>query len=33
VTIVLNYATPPNSSNPLKDVEDYITAQGGLIRI
>lgn len=33
VTIVLNYATPPNSANPLKDVEDYITAQGGLIRI
>lgn len=33
VTIVLNYATPPSSSNPLKDVEDYITAQGGLIRI
>lgn len=33
VTIVLNYANPPSSSNPLKDVEDYITAQGGLIRI
>jgi len=33
VTIILNYATPPDSSNPMKDVEDYITAQGGLIRI
>jgi tape measure domain-containing protein len=33
INITLNYATPPDSKNPLKDVEDYIAAQGGLIRI
>ena len=33
INITLNYATPPDSRNPLKDVQDYITAQGGLLRI
>lgn len=33
INITLNYATPPDSKDPLKDVQDYITAQGGLLRI
>ena len=33
VTITLNYASPPDSKNPLADVEDYINAQGGLVRV
>lgn len=33
ITINLNYASPPNSSNPLKDVENYLAAQGGRLRI
>lgn len=33
VSITLNYASPPESKNPLADVEEYINAQGGLIRV
>lgn len=33
ITINLNYASPPNSKTPLKDVEDYLAAQGGRLRI
>lgn len=33
ITINLNYASPPSSSTPLKDVEDYLAAQGGRLRI
>lgn len=33
VTITLNYASAPDSKNPLADVEDYVIAQGGLVRV
>jgi tape measure domain-containing protein len=33
ITINLHYATPPSSNTPLKDVEDYLAAQGGRLRI
>jgi tape measure domain-containing protein len=33
ITIHLHYASAPNSKNPLKDVEDYLAAQGGRLRI
>lgn len=33
ITINLNYASPPSSATPLKDVEDYLAAQRGRLRI
>lgn len=33
ITIHLHYASPPSSKSPLKDVEDYLAAQGGRLRI
>jgi tape measure domain-containing protein len=33
ITINLHYASAPSSKNPLKDVEDYLAAQGGRLRI
>lgn len=33
ITIHLHYASPPSSKTPLKDVEDYLAAQGGRLRI
>ena len=33
ITIHLHYASAPSSKNPLKDVEDYLAAQGGRLRI
>ena len=33
ITIHLHYASAPSSRNPLKDVEDYLAAQGGRLRI
>jgi len=33
IVINLNYGNAPDSTNPLRDVENYIQAQGGLLRI